>query len=62
MGYMNITKMDDKDDSYRIEYVVDHTPRDIIVNEATARLLEDAKKAGASERSREIRKLLELSW
>ena len=61
MSYMNISKIEGED-SYRVDYVAEHTPHDIIVDAATARLLEHAKEAGASERVREIRKLLELPW
>lgn len=59
---MNITKIDNEDDSYRVDYVAEHTPHDIIVDGRTAKLLEHAKEAGASERVAEIRKLLEFSW
>lgn len=62
MSYMNITKIDGEDNSYRVDYVADHTPYDIIVDGRTAQLLEHAKEAGASERAAEFRKLLELSW
>lgn len=62
MSYMNITKIENEEGSYRVDYVADHTPHDIIVDERTARLLQHAKEAGASERAQEIRKLLELSW
>jgi hypothetical protein len=62
MSYMNINKIENEDDGYRVDYVANHTPHDIIVDGRTAQLLEHAKEAGASERMREIRKLLELSW
>lgn len=62
MSYMNITKIETEEGSYRVDYVADHTPYEIIVDERTARLLQHAKEAGASERAAEIRKLLELSW
>lgn len=62
MSYMNITKIENEDNSYRVDYVADHTPHDIIVDERTAQLLQHAKECEASERVSEIRKLLELSW
>lgn len=62
MSYMNINKIQGEENSYRVDYVADHAPYNIIVDEKTARLLEHAKEAGASERAREIRELLELSW
>lgn len=61
MSYMNITKIEGESDGYRIDYEANHTPDTAIVDAATARLLECAKEAGASERAREIRRLLELS-
>ena len=62
MSYMNINKIEGEDDSYRVDYVANHTPREIVVNGVTAQLLRDAKEAGASERVQEIRSLLESSW
>lgn len=62
MSYMNITKIENEENSYRVDYVADHTPYGIIVDERTAQLLQHAKEAGAAERATEIRRLLELSW
>lgn len=38
MSYMNITKIENEEGSYHVDYVADHTPHDIIVDEKTARL------------------------
>lgn len=62
MSYMNINEIENEKGSYRVDYVADHTPHEIIVDERTAQLLRHAKEAGAAERATEIRRLLELSW